>query len=236
MLICARGIIREKSDAELFTINENREDVITTPTEPSRKRRRPLNVDEILGIRESTLSVPIHNPSKKEHQAEAETKKSVVPKKPDDVWNVLQEDPIPKDIPPPATLLYAKSVPAVPPSTIRSRRRMLRAETKVPAVTVPSKGQSYNPAFEDWAELINETAAKEQKRLNEVARKEWVPDPEAEHPALEPVPNEETEEEAEMVENFLGKSVQVRRKTRTQRNKQRRILEQVRISHVRPNI
>ena len=86
-------------------------------------------------------------------------------------------------------------------------------------------GQSYNPTLEDWEELIHRTAVEEQGRLSKIAQKEWVAQgEEVETPG--PV-NEESESEEEVKESFLGKPVQVRRKTTAQRNKQARHAELV---------
>lgn len=144
-----------------------------------------------------------------------------------DVWNKVEVIPAPKDLPPPATLSYSKSVPAQAPRTIRSTQRLLRPRDKVKAVTVASGGQSYNPTLEDWEETINRTALEEEERLAKIAKKEWVPQPEeeVETPAAENDDISENEKEAS--ETFLSKPVQVRRKTKAQRNKQAREAEQV---------
>jgi Nop53 (60S ribosomal biogenesis) len=144
------------------------------------------------------------------------------------VWNKIHENPTPEDVPPPATLLYAKSIPAQPPSTIRSDRHLLRPRKAVKAVTVPDEGQSYNPTLEGWSDLIQRTAVEEQKRLDKIAQKEWVPEPEPETldtPKIENMSEDELEEQTG--ETFLAKPVQLVRKTRSQRNKQLRQLEQV---------
>jgi Nop53 (60S ribosomal biogenesis) len=134
--------------------------------------------------------------------------------------------PIEEIVPPPATLLYAKSMPALPPPTLRSTQRMLRSRTGVPAVAIADKGQSYNPAYDDWTELINNTASYEQKRLDKIAKQEWVPEPEPEAPVKESG-HADTQEDDEGKVSFLGKPVELRRKTRAQRNRQRRVLEEV---------
>ena len=144
-----------------------------------------------------------------------------------DVWNKVEVIPAPKDLPPPAILPYSKSVPAQVPPTIRSTERLLRPREKVKAVTVAEGGQSYNPTLEDWEDIIQKTAVEEQQRLDKIAFKEWVPQPEeeVETPAHEDEDSEEEKEET--TESFLNKPVQVRRKTTAQRNKQIRVAEQV---------
>ena len=46
-----RGIVREKSDAKLFAIDDvgAAEDTVDVDAQPPKKRRRPLKADEILG-------------------------------------------------------------------------------------------------------------------------------------------------------------------------------------------
>jgi len=146
-----------------------------------------------------------------------------------DVWNKVEVIPAPEDLPPPAILPYSKTRPAIPPSTLRSSTRLLRPRESVDAVTVAKAGQSYNPALEDWEDLISQTAEQEQARLAKIAMKEWVPQPEdIETPAPEASSEDESEEE-EKGETYLGKPVKVKRKTRAQRNKQLRQQEQTRL-------
>ena len=129
----------------------------------------------------------------------------------------------PEDLPPPATLPYAKKFPALPPGTLRSKNHLLRSSNT--AVSVAEAGQSYNPALEDWEDIIERTTIKEQKRLQHIARKEWVAKAEE---VETPAPVEESEgEDEEPTESFLAKPVQVKRKTRAQRNKEARQVEQV---------
>jgi nucleolar protein 53 len=146
------------------------------------------------------------------------------------VWTHKEVISAPEDLPPPATLPYGKKLPALPPSTLRSRDRLLRTSDK--AVKVAQAGQSYNPTLEDWEEIIERTATEEQKRLEDIARKEWVPEPEdieTPHPDQESS-DEETEEETK--ETCLRKPVQVKRKTRAQRNKEARQIEQARLRQI----
>jgi hypothetical protein len=202
-------------------------DIVEVDDEPPKKRRKPLKVDEILGTTQTKSSIPSHIPKNKRQIATKPTKPVEEKKETYDVWNKVEVIPAPKDLPPPATLSYSKSVPAQAPPTIRSTQRLLRPRNKVNAVTVASSGQSYNPTLEDWEETISRTALDEQQRLERIAKKVWVPQPEeeVETPAAE---NDNiSEEEEETSGTFLGKPVQVRRKTKSQRNKQVREAEQV---------
>ena len=182
-----------------------------------------------MGTTETKSSIPSYIPKNKRQIATKPAKPGEETKETYDVWNKVEVIPAPKDLPPPATLSYSKSVPAQAPPTIRSTQRLLRPRDKVEAVTVASGGQSYNPTLEDWEETINRTALEEQQRLEKIAQKEWVPQPEeVETPAAENDDiEEEEEEEEETSETFLGKPVQVLRKTKSQRNKQARQAEQV---------
>ena len=224
-----RGVVREKPDSQLFTIDEvggTHTTVEDHDFEPPKKRRKPLRVDEILGktdpkpknsIPSYTPKTPRQRPSKPAQPAEENLSY--------DVWTKINEIPAPKDLPPPAILPYSKSKPAQAPSTIRSTARLLRPREQVKAVKVAESGQSYNPALEDWETLIHRTAEEEQGRLLKIAQKEWVAVPEeAETPG--PV-NEESESEEQPGESFLRKPVQIRRKTTAQRNKQARHAELV---------
>jgi hypothetical protein len=178
-----------------------------------------------LGTAGTKSSIPSHIPKNKRQIATKPTKPVEEKKETYDVWNKVEVIPAPKDLPPPATLPYSKSVPAQPPPTIRSTQRLLRSRDKVKAVTVASSGQSYNPTLEDWEETINRTATEEQQRLEKIAKKEWVAQPEeVETPAAD---DNISEDEEETSETFLGKPVQVRRKTKSQRNKQAREAERV---------
>jgi Nop53 (60S ribosomal biogenesis) len=223
-----RGIVREKPDSELFSIDKvGGPAPVDIDSEPPKKRRKPLKVDEILGTTDTKPSTPSYIPKNKRPTTSAAPVKPVVEKKETyDVWNKVDVIPTPKDLPPPAILAYSKSVPAQAPTTIRSTRRLLRPRDKVEAVTVASAGQSYNPTLEDWEDIINKTSVEEQRRLDRITCEEWVPQPEeVETPAAE---NEESEEEEQGAsESFLRAPVQVRRKTTSQRNKQAREAEKV---------
>ena len=146
-----------------------------------------------------------------------------------DVWTKEDVIPAPKDLPPPATLLYGKRVPARVPSTMTSTKNLLRPREDALTMTVAEGGQSYNPSLEDWEELIYRTAKEEQTRLAKIAQKEWVPQPVEEETPLA----KSDDEESEPTENFLGKPVQVKRKTRAQRNKEARQAEMVIYFHSR---
>ena len=175
------------------------------------------------------MEISSHIPKLKRQPAR-QPNESVKQKESYDVWTKEESIPAPKELPPPATLSYSKSVPALPPSTIRSSRRLLRPHDVAKAVTIAEGGQSYNPTLEDWEDLINRTAVEEQNRLFKQAQKEWVPQPEeVETPAAG---NESEEDEEERSESFLGKPVQVRRKTRAQHNKEARQAEQVVLQRV----
>jgi hypothetical protein len=228
-LTCS-GIVKEKPDAELFSIDEvgvSPEAVAKADSEPPKKRRKPLKVDEILGTTENQPSISAHTP-KNQRQIATKPTKPTEEKEGHDVWNKVDVIPAPKDLPPPATLSYSKSVPALVPSTMRSTKRLLRPRDGVKAVTVAEGGQSYNPTLEEWEGFIDYNAVSEQERLDKIARKEWVPQPEeVESPVVE---NEESEDEQEPSESFLGKPVQVHRKTRAQRNRKARVAEQVVLS------
>jgi nucleolar protein 53 len=170
------------------------------------------------------MSIPSYIPKEKRREI-TNTQLAMPPEgKQYDVWNKVEVIPSPKDLPPPATLSYSKSVPARAPSTMRSTQRRLRPREKAKAVTVAGAGQSYNPTLEDWEDLINQTAVEEQHRLHKIANKEWVPKPEETEPSTVKA---DSEEEQEPSETFLGKPVQVRRKTKAQRNRQARHAETV---------
>ena len=195
-------------------------------SEPPKKRRRPLRVDEILGTTdpEPKKSIPSYS-LKSQVPLWSKSEKHVEEKSSYDVWTKVNEIPAPKDLSPPATLPYSKSKPAQAPSTIRSTAHLLRPREQVEAVKVPEGGQSYNPTLEEWEQLINRTAEEEEDRLLKIAQKEWVARPEE---AETPVPvDEESESEEEGRESFLRRPVLVRRKTTAQRNKQTRHAELV---------
>ena len=140
-----------------------------------------------MGITETKISIPSHIPKNKRQIAPKPSKPTKEKKETYDVWTKVDVISAPKDLPPQDILSYSKSVPAQAPPTIRSTQRLLRPRDKVKAVTVASPGQSYNPTLEDWEEAINRTATEEQQRLEKIARKEWVPQPEekVETPAAE---------------------------------------------------
>lgn len=222
-----RGIIREKSDADLFSVD----DVGTQPGEPTevveppKKRRKPLHVDQVLGITEQKLVIPSHIPKSQRQRVPAKPEVPEQPKESYNVWTREEVIPAPEGLPPPATLPYGKKLPALPPPSLRSKQRLLR--TTDTAVKVADPGQSYNPTLEEWEVLIDRTASEEKKRLEDIARKEWVPHPEdVETPAHD---QESSDEEEETTESYLGKPVQVKRKTRAQRNKEARHAEQQRL-------
>lgn len=190
-------------------------------------------MDKTLGTIEMRTPIPSHVP-KAQKQPEIQQIEPVKEAESYDVWTKVDSISAAPDLPPPATLPYAKAFPALPPSTIRSSQRMLRPRTAIKAVTVAEGGQSYNPSLEDWESLVDRTAEGERIRLQKQARKEWVPKAEeAETPAAED--NSEDEDEDEPSESFLGKPVQVRRKTRAQRNKEARQKQGVLSSQCRPN-
>jgi nucleolar protein 53 len=226
-LIVLSGIVREKADAELFSIDDTGavpENAVTLDSEsPKKRRRKPLKVDEILGTTETKVSVPSRTPRTTTRQLvvkepKAEEKKSY------DVWTPVEQPSLSDDLPPPAILPYSKKVPALPPTTIRSTKHLIRNPESKEAVAVANGGQSYNPAFEEWKNLIDTSAEKEQERLARIAQREWVPEPQdVEMSDAE----DEEEEEEEASESFLAKPVSVVRKTKSQRNKQVRHLEQV---------
>jgi nucleolar protein 53 len=141
------------------------------------------------------------------------------------VWNKVDTIPAPKDLPPPAVLPYSKSAPAQAPTTLQSSKRRLRHREK--AVSVPEGGQSYNPTLEEWEDIINRTAIKEQHRLADIAKRERVATPESDDGTPAQDDEEREEEEEQRGESYLGKPVQLRRKTRAQRNKQARLAEEV---------
>lgn len=227
-------MVREKPDSQLFSIDDVgvAHAVEQHESEPPKKRRKPLRVDEILGTvdPEPKKSIPPYHPRNQRPLPSKSELQPVEEKSSYDVWTKIDEIPAPKDLSPPAILPYSKSKPAQAPSTIRSTARLLRPRKQVEAVKVPEGGQSYNPTLEDWEQLIERTAEEEQERLLKIAQKEWVPPPEE---AETPVPANEqsdSEREDEVRESFLRKPVQVRRKTTAQRNKQARHAELVTIS------
>jgi hypothetical protein len=224
--------VREKHDAQLFTIDDvggPPQNIDSQNAEPPKKRRKPLRVDEILGTvptdPQSRPSIPSHN-SKTRRKNPFKLPEPVEEKSSYDVWTRVVEVAAPKDLPPPAILPYSKSKPAKAPSTIRSTAHLLRPRDKVKSVKVAEAGQSYNPTLEDWEGLIHRTAEEEEERLAKIAQKEWVAQAEeAETPAA--VDEENTDGEGEKGESFLGRPVQIRRKTTAQRNKQARQAEMV---------
>jgi Nop53 (60S ribosomal biogenesis) len=222
------GIVREKPDFELFSIDDVGAQDPTPPTEPPseppNKRRRPLRVDEILGTTTETAA-PIASHVPKRHRTQPPESRSPLPE-PDsfDVWNKVSEIPAPQHLPPPSILPYSKSVPALPPTTLRTSTRLLRSSST--KVAVPEAGQSYNPALQDWEEIIQRSALGEERRLERVAVREFVARAEEVDTPFGDGEEEEEEEEA-VGESFLAKPVQVIRKTRAQRNKHARQLEQV---------
>jgi nucleolar protein 53 len=242
------GIVREKEDGELYSIDEvggvTAADIddTTVVEEPPKKKRRALRVDEVLGTTETKSSIPSHVPKSKRPSrlttAEKEKPVEEEGKETYDVWNKIEIIPAPENLPPPAILAYSKSVPALPPSTLRSSSRLLRPRETVDAVTIAEGGQSYNPALEDWEDLISRTAEREEERLTKIAMKEWVPQPEdVETPAADQDDSDEHDEDNnDQGENrgltFLGKPVKVQRKTQAQRNKQARQQEQLRLRHL----
>jgi hypothetical protein len=223
--------VREKSDAELFAIDDvgAPEDAVDVDVEPPKKRRKPLKVDEILGMTDTKQKISSYIPKS---QRPVEKKPEIVEEKETyDVWTKVDVIPAPQDLPPPAILPYSKSKPAQPPTTLRSTKHLLRPRETVDAVTVADGGQSYNPALEEWQVLINRKAIEEQDRLDKIAAKEWVPQPEdVETPAPEDS-DEESEDEKTEGESFLAKPVQIKRKTQAQRNKRVRQIEQVTTRH-----
>lgn len=244
-----RGIVREKADQELFEVDEvGGEAVSQTVSEKEeikgderpKKRRRALRVDEILGsTMEEKSVIPSHIPrTKRPKQNDTKNEdKSTTEKESYDVWTKVQVIPAPEDLPPPAILSYSKSQPALPPSTLRSSTHLLRPRESVHAVTVAEAGQSYNPALEDWEDLISRTAEQEQERLTKIAMKEWVPQPEdVETPAPEVDSEAEEEDQEKKGETYLGKPVKVKRKTRAQRNRQLRQQEQNRLRTLAQNL
>jgi hypothetical protein len=221
------GIVREKADAELFSIDDTGaapdDEVTLSPESPKKRRRKPLKVDEILGTTETKLSIPSRTPKTTNRQLvvkapKAEDKKSY------DVWTPVEQPSMSDDLPPPAILPYSKKVPALPPTTIRSTKHLIRNPGSKEAVSVANGGQSYNPAFEEWKNLIDTSAEKEQERIAKIAQLEWVPEPQ--DVEMSDAEDEESDEE-ERSESFLAKPVSVVRKTKSQRNKQVRRLEQV---------
>lgn len=222
--------MREKSDAELFSIDAvgaaPEEIEAQVAAEPLKKRRKPLYVDQVLGTSDTQTPIRSYTPKNKRPKPPPVEKPDAEEKESYDVWNRVDVIPAPEDLPPPATLSYSKCLPAQAPSTMRSGERLLRSRDKARNVTVAAAGQSYNPSLEDWEDLINDTAEKEQQRLLKIAEKERVAQPkEADTPAEEM--SESEEEDVEKRESFLGKPVKTVRKTRVQRNRQAREMERV---------
>lgn len=243
--------MREKADQELFEVDELGGDVSQTGglevdettkrtkgDERPKKRRRALRVDDILGtFAQEKSMIPSHVPKSKRAKTEnivLKNEKRGPETESYDIWTKVQVIPAPQDLPPPAILSYSKSLPALPPSTLRSSTHLLRQRESVNAVTVAKAGQSYNPALEDWEDLISRTAEEEQERLTKIAMKEWVPQPEdVETPA--PEADSEDDDQVDQVgkgETYLAKPVKVQRKTRAQRNKQLRQQEQLRLRNL----
>jgi hypothetical protein len=223
--VCS-GIVREKADAELFSIDDTgaaAENVVALDSESSKKRRRkPLKVDEILGTTETKVSIPSRIPKTTTRQLVVKEPKTVEKKY--DVWTPVEQPSLTDDLPPPAILPYSKKVPALPPTTIRSTKHLIRNPESKEAVAVANGGQSYNPAFEEWKNLIDTSTEREQERLAKIAQREWVPEPQ--DVEMSDAEAEESEDE-EPSESFLAKPVSVVRKTKSQRNKQVRRMEQV---------
>jgi nucleolar protein 53 len=219
------GVVKEKTDAELFAIDDTGAgaDDVNVNVQPPKKRRKPLRVDEILGTVDAKPSIPSHIP--KHQRARATKSETSEDMDSYDVWTKVDVIPTPEGLPPPATLPYLKIKPAKPPATLRSMKQLLHPPESVLPVTVADRGQSYNPALEDWEHLVNRKTIEEKARLDKIAQKEWVPvSDHAETPAGEDL-GSEVEENAGS--SFLGKPVKAIRKTKTQRNKQLRQVQQV---------
>jgi Nop53 (60S ribosomal biogenesis) len=235
--MCARkanlahsGIVREKPDAELFSIDPvgapSNEIEAQPIADPPKKRRKPLHVDQVLGTTDTNQPIQSYVPKSKRPKV-APTENPPEPKESFDVWTKEDIFPAPEGLPPPATLPYAKSRPAKAPPTIRSTERTLRSQQKAQNVVIVSAGQSYNPTLEDWEQLMKNTAEGEQQRLLKIAEKERVATPEEAHTPKNSESEEEEEDQVDKGESFLGKPVKTIRKTRTQRNRQARELERV---------
>jgi Nop53 (60S ribosomal biogenesis) len=221
------GIVREKPDAELFSIDPvgapSDEIEAQTATEPTKKRRKPLHVDQVLGITDSNQPIQSYIPKNKRPKVAPPEKPPKEETASFDVWTKEDIIPAPKDLPPPATLPYSKSRPPKAPPTIRSKERALRSQQKAQNVVVAAAGQSYNPTLEDWEQLIETTAEGEQQRLHKIAKKERVATPEeGQTPEDSAEEDEEEENQVDNGESFLGKPVRTVRKTRAQRNRQAR--------------
>ena len=224
------GIVREKSDAELFSIDgvgAAPEQVgAQVDVEPPKKRRNPLHVDQVLETADNNEPIQPYIPKNKRPKPIPTEKPVPEQKESYDVWTKDDIIAAPENLPPPATLPYSTCLPAKAPSTIRSETRLLRLRDKAQNVIVPAAGQSYNPTLDDWEELVNETAEQERQRLLKIAEKERVAEPEEEETPQAEISQSE-EEEPEKSESFLGKRVKKIRKTRAQRNRQSREMERV---------
>jgi len=223
------GIVREKPDAELFSIDTAGaapEQAARLEAEPPKKRRKPLHIDQVLGTTDSGRPIQSYVPKNKRPRPAPIEKPEPEHKESYDVWTKEDMIAAPENLPPPATLPYSTSLPAKAPSTMRSERRLLRSRDKAQNVVVPAAGQSYNPTLDDWEDLINNTAEQEQQRLVKIAEKERVAEPEEEEAPQAEISQSE-EEETEKSESFLGKPVKTIRKTRAQRNRQAREMERV---------
>lgn len=222
------GIVREKPDTELFSIDPvgaPSSEIAQTTAEP-KKRRKPLHVDQVLGTTDTNQPIQSYVPKSKRPKVAPPEKPEKKEKKSFYGWTKEDVIPSPDDLPPPATLPYAKSRPAKAPPTIRSTERTLRSRQE--NVVIAAAGQSYNPTLEDWEQLIENAAEGEQQRLHKIAEKERVATPEeAQTPEEEESEEEEEENQLHKGESYLGKPVKTIRKTTAQRNRQARELERV---------
>lgn len=157
-----------------------------------------------------------------------------------------------------------KTVPSSSSSTSKSKKSSLI----IAAVPIPDAGKSYNPTLEDWAALVRREHELEEKREikrieleKERERIQYLIETYDDHNELseseseeEESEEEESEEEEEEKDNdddktkdksnndrlSVNPAVKAKKKTRTQRNKQRRHIEKMKLEqelkHIRQQL
>ncbi len=181
------GPIAEKRSEDLFVVDVAGSDDI----KKKHKLSKPLKADQILAERSavpavdgrkrarSNLGDGIYEPSSKRQRKDWVSKKEVQRLKESlskqsylatdqvedetgagfDLWDLMLAEPA--SITPQDEYL-PKPKPKVAPQSIRQPPTALTAIGKpVKAIQTPDAGKSYNPAFEDWDDLLNREGAKE---------------------------------------------------------------------------
>ncbi|KAI9731385.1 MAG: hypothetical protein M1834_005290 [Cirrosporium novae-zelandiae] len=257
------GLLSEKPSSSLFTLDTTGSTEIKNTYN---KKNKPLKSDEILARRSAVPAIDSHkrtlsrvtdgviDPSNKRHKSSGVSTKKLsalkdfayhgdsVHKDVVKTGDTAAYDPWAIQTPPETT--WKEKYPfldapkqTVAPKTLRQPPISLTANGKpAPATRVPSAGISYNPEFEEWAQLLETEgqkeleaekkrlqAAEEEKRKQEIieaAQNEESPDAdEGEESAWEGIESEYEDAAAlEDEENFIP-SKRPERKTPAQRNR-----------------